>query len=432
VLLPSSVPGPESIARRVLANGIVALARENFTGPSVVVQGYLRAGSVDEPGEKAGLAAFTADCLERGTENRTFAQISEEIEAVGASLHLWGGLHTTGFTAKCLAEDLDLVLGILADVLLHPTFPAQEVEKVRGEILTDLEERDNDTRRVAYQEFRALAYPPGHPYGRSSEGYKETVQAIGRDDLVAFHRDCYRPQGTLIAMVGAVKAEEALSRLETGFEFRVPSLEVEQTGFEFRVPSFEVERINQTRRKVRPMAGKTQTDIVLGFPALSRTDPQYQAANLADLILGGFGLMGRLGKNVRDEQGLAYYAFSRLEAGLGPGPWLAAAGVNPRNVERAISGILDELRRLRERPVEADELADSKAYLTGSMPLRLETNEGVARAILDMELYGLGLDYLQRYPGLVEAVTVEEVQAVAQAYLDPDRYALAIAGPYGE
>ena len=141
--------------------------------------------------------------------------------------------------------------------------------------------------------------------------------------------------------------------------------------------------------------------------------------------------MGRLGENVRDEQGLAYYAFSRMEAGLGPGPWMAVAGVNPQNVEQAVESILVELRRLRDTPVESDELDDVKAYLTGSLPILLETNEGVARSLLDMELYDLGLDYLQRYPGLIEAITAQEVQEAARTYLNPEAYALAIAGPAG-
>jgi zinc protease len=152
-------------------------------------------------------------------------------------------------------------------------------------------------------------------------------------------------------------------------------------------------------------------------------------ARLTNTILGVFGMMGRLGDNVRDRQGLAYYVYSRLEAGPGAGPWLAVAGVDPDHVERAVDGILEEVRRLRDEPLPADELADSQAFLTGSLPLQLETKEGIAGILLDMERYGLGLDYLQHYGGLVEAVTVEDVQEMACRYLDPEIYALAIAGP---
>jgi zinc protease len=418
--------GPDSIARRIFANGLVALARENHSSPAVVISGLIRAGSVHEPAELAGLAAFTAECLTRGTERRTFAQINEEVEAVGASLGTGSGLNTSTFGAKCLADDLGLVLDVLADVLRHPTFPAEEVEKVRGEILTGLEERDNDTGSVADRVFRELAYPAGHPYGRPPEGDPPTVAAIMRDDLARFYAERYGPQGGIVVVVGAVKADEALDRLEEalGDWTGGPS-----AGNRDRLPLPPVTLPTEVRRRVVDMPGKSQADIVLGLPGPRRADPDYLDAALANLILGGFGMMGRLGKNVRDEQGLAYYVYSRMEGGLGPGPWVAVAGVNPRNVEAALAGILREIERLRGTPVDDQERDDAISYLIGSLPLHLETNEGMAQAILEMELFELGLDYLQRFPGLVRAITAGQVQAAALKYLNPAAYALAIAGP---
>ena len=140
-------------------------------------------------------------------------------------------------------------------------------------------------------------------------------------------------------------------------------------------------------------------------------------------------MMGRLGDNVREKQGLAYYSYSRVEGGPGPGAWRVIAGVNPANVEQAVASIRDEIKRMCEEPVGEDELADNRAFITGSLPLRIETNEGVARYLLDMERYDLGLDYLQRYDELINAVTLDQIQAVAQRWLDSDAYALAIAGP---
>jgi zinc protease len=167
----------------------------------------------------------------------------------------------------------------------------------------------------------------------------------------------------------------------------------------------------------------------MGWPGLARRDPDYMAAHLANTVLGVFGMMGRLGESIREEQGLAYYCYSQLQAGLGQGPWAAVAGVDPVHVEQAVDSVCREVARLRDEPVPADELADSQSYLAGSMPLHLETNEGVANALLDMERYDLGFDYLQRYAGLVGAVTVDDVRRAAQKYLDPERYALAVAGP---
>jgi zinc protease len=183
------------------------------------------------------------------------------------------------------------------------------------------------------------------------------------------------------------------------------------------------------RREVVTIPGKTQSDIILGVPGPPRTDPDYLDAYLCNTILGVFGMMGRLGDSVREEQGLAYYSYSRISGGSGPGPWMIVAGVNPVNVEQAVDSIRAEIRRIRQEMVPVDELRDSQTFLVGSLPLRLEANEGVAFAALDMERYGLGLDYLQRYGDLIRAITPERVQAAAQLWLDPDAFNLAVAGP---
>jgi len=417
-----SIPGPQDIVRRELNNGIVILVRENHSSPSVVTSGYLPVGAYDERPEQAGLAALTASALMRGTANRTFERIYEELESVGASAGVGGGTYTTGFGSKSLVEDLPLVLDVLADVLCHPVFPYGEVEKLRGEILTGLEERAHDTQRMASLTFHELAYPQEHPYARSLVGYTETVNGLSRDDLAGFYAGGYGPQGMVIVVVGAVETAAALAQSEAAFG------DWEGRKYE-RIPLPEVPRIIEMRERVVPIPGKTQSDIVLGYPGPSRTAPDFLDALVANTILGIFGLMGRLGENVRDEQGLAYYSLSRVDGGPGPGPWRVIAGVNPVNVERAIASIRAEIRRLCEEPVGEEELDDNKAFITGSLPLRLETDEGVARAILNMERYSLGLDYLQRYAGLIGELTSERVQAVAQRWLDPDAYALAIAGP---
>ena len=417
-----SIPGPEDITRHELGNGVVVLVRENHSNPSVVMSGYLPVGAYDERPEQAGLAAFTASTLMRGTANRTFEQSYEELESVGASVGIGGGTHTTGFGTKSLVEDLPLVLDILADVLRHPTFPHDGIEKRRGEILTDLEERSHDTQRMASLTFYELAYPREHPYARSLTGYTETVSALSRDDLATFYAGGYGPQGMVIVIVGAVETAGALAQVETAFG------DWEGHAYE-RSPLPEVPGIAEVRERIIPIPGKTQSDIILGYPGPPRTAPEFLDAVVCNTILGVFGLMGRLGDNVRDRQGLAYYSYSRVSGGPGPGPWRVIAGVNPANIDPAIASIRAEIRRICEEPVDDKELADNKAFITGSLPLRLETNGGVARSILDMERYDLGLDYLQRYTDLIGAISAEQVQAVAQQWLDPDAYALGIAGP---
>lgn len=417
-----SLPSSESIARVELPNGIVVLGYETRGSPAQVIAGYLWAGAMDEPAEKAGLAYLTAALLTHGTRKRTFGQINEELESVGAQLGFGSAVHHVSFGGKSLAEDLDTLLDILADCLQEPAFPEEEVTRVKGQVLTDLQRRAHDTRRMARLTFDALLYPD-HPYGRSVKGYEETVSPLARQDLVDYYRAHYAPQGMVIASVGALPVEEVVRKVEASLGgWQAP----EATPNRAIPPAVG---LDGPRRQIVAVEGKTQADVVLGWPGLARTDPDYMKVHLANTILGTFGMMGRLGDSVRDTQGLAYYVYSRSEAGLGAGPWLATAGVNPANVERAIDGILAEVNRLRDEAVPGDELADSQAYLTGIMPLALETNEGVANQLLTMERYDLGLDYLLHYAGLVNAVTVEDVREMAHKYLDPETYVLAVAGP---
>jgi zinc protease len=417
-----SVPGPNDITRHALPNGIVLLLRENQASPSAVVTGLLKVGAYDESPEQAGLAGFAADALMRGTENRSFDQIYEQLESVGASLGISGGTHTTGFGGKSLSEDLPLMLDVLSDFLRHPSFPPEEMEKLRGEILADLSERAHDTRRMANLTFYELAYPKDHPYAVSTSGYPETIAAIERDDLVEFYEGGYGPQGMILVVVGAVETEDVVAQVEAAFG--------DWDGQTYaRQPLPEVTPITDVRRRGVSIPDKTQSDIVLGYPGPARTHPDYLDARMCNTILGVFGLMGRLGERVRDEQGLAYSSYSHLSGGPGPGPWRVVAGVNPVNVDRAVESIRAEIRRICEEPVSEEELSDSQAYLTGSMPLHLETNSGVASTVLSMERYELGLDYLQRYEGLISEITPGRVQAVAQCWLDADAYALAVAGP---
>jgi zinc protease len=225
-----------------------------------------------------------------------------------------------------------------------------------------------------------------------------------------------------VTLVGAVRPGEAIDALEA-------AMGSWEGAHHAQVLPPPVGAIESTRSVCTPVPGKTQSALVLGWPGMARSDPDYLKAYVANCVLGQFGMMGRIGQNVRDARGLAYWAYTSLDAGLGPGPWLAAAGVAPENVDTAIEAILSEMRRLRDEPVNAAELADNKAYIVDSLPLRLEGNEGIAAQIANMELFGLGLDYLQRFPALIEALTAQDLQSVARRILDPERYVLSVAGP---
>lgn len=417
------IPGPDDVLRRVLPNGIVVLARENFAAQSVVISGSLPAGALFEAPQQAGLASFTASTLLYGTHNRDFETLHETLESLGADLDFDAGVHACAFGGKSLAEDLPTLLDLLGDALRFPTFPSDHVERYRGQLLTGLQIRMHDTRYRAGQAFRALAYPAGHPYARSADGTLDTVPDLTRDMLAAFHAHHFGPRGLIIAIVGAVPAEEAIETVEKALGDWTNPAQPEEP------PLPPVTPLEGVRREDVAVPGKTQSDIVLGVPGPSRRDPDFHAARLVNSVLGLFGMMGRLGETVREEQGLAYYSYSVVEGESGPGPWRVSAGVNPANVERAVESIVHEVERIASEPVSAEDLADNQSNFTGQLPLQLENNEGVATAILRMERFELGLDYLRTYAGMINALTVEDLLRAAETYWKPGAYALAVAGP---
>jgi zinc protease len=418
----NSLPGPEDIHRVVLPNGITILARSNFNSPSINVNGYVPAGAIFENDEKLGLADFVASSLMRGTQSRTFDAIYNELESVGASMGFDSGVHNTTFGGRALAEDLPLLLKLLSESLQSPVFPADEIEKLRSQLLTGLAIRSQDTSDMAALIFDRTLYA-GHPYGRPSDGYVETVRSITRDDIQDFHRQHFGPKGMVLAIVGAIepkRAVEEVSRALGGWQV---------TG-QKEVPVLPaLKPIEETIKQHHTIAGKSQSDVVVGTIGPRRRDPEYMAASLGNSVLGQFGMMGRIGDVVREKSGLAYYAYSSLSAGIGPGAWEVNAGVNPKNLQKAIGLIEKELRRFVKSGVTKDELADSQANYVGRLPLSLESNSGVAGALINIERYDLGMDYYQRYEGLVREVTRSDVVEAARKYIDPDRLVIATAGP---
>jgi zinc protease len=412
----------ETATRHVLPNGMVALIQRNPSSPTVSVRGDVRVGAANEPAERSGLAVFTGAALIRGTARRTFQQIVAETEALGATVNAGGGMHSSGFGGRALSEDLSLILGILADMLRSPTFPAHEIERLRGQFLMSLRESEQETRTQASRAARTLLFPPEHPYSRLTSGRIETVQAITRDDMVAFHQ-MYHPAVTTIAIVGDVDPPAVIEEIERVFGTWELSAAPPRQHLLAAPPLAGIARRDIT------LPGKVQSDVIWGVHGLSRTDPDYYIASVANMILGRIGLGGRLGDNVRERQGLAYSCGSSLDADLGAGPWAALAGVNPANVERAIDAIVHEIAQFCADGPTDEELNDARDFMTGSLALGLETNDGIASTLLGIERYGLGLDYIVRYPGLIRAIGAEQIVEVSRKYLSTENYIVVVAGP---
>jgi zinc protease len=387
------------------------------------VTGYLPAGAIFEADDKLGLAGFTALALMRGTEQHSFQQIYDSLESNGASLGLDGGTHSIGFYGQALSEDLDLLVGNLAEAIRQPIFPADQVERLRDQLLTGLAIRAQDTSEMASLAFDELVYA-GHPYSRPEDGYVETVRSITRQDLIQFRQKHFGPRGMVISIVGGVDTERALdSVIHFLGDWESPDQPVQP-------PLPPVKPITQiTSRRVQ-IQGKSEADIVMGIAGPPRNSPDFLNASLGNNILGQFGMYGRIGESVREKSGMAYHASSSLTGGIGPGPWLFIAGVDPKNIDKVIELLRLEIARFTNELVTAEELGDSQANYIGRLPLSLESNGGVASALLNLERYQLGLDYYIRYPDLVRAITPETILETARKYLHADRLAIATAGTF--
>jgi zinc protease len=414
-------PNPNDVTRVAFSNGLTVLVRENRAAPVAVLQGSLAAGALHETPEQAGLASFVGSMLSRGSRRYDFDAFNAAVENVGGNLTFGVDSHSTDFGITCLSEDFSQLLDVLADALRRPTFPEGHVELLRQQRLIDLQERDEDTNSVANLHFYEMLYGRDHAYGRATSGYKESVAAIRHDDLLQFHDSYYTPDHGVVVVSGDVDTQAVLDLLGS----KLGDWHGPQAQREIPAPPLHA----TPQQAAIAMADKVQADIVLGVPGVARSHPDYYALRVANCILGQFGMMGRLGARVREEQGLAYYAYSSLVVELAGGVWVAGAGVNPANVAAAVTSVQEEFARMGAEPVPAEELDDSQAYLTGVVPLTLETNDGVANTLLSMEWFGLGLDYLLRYQDLIYGVTAADVQRVCAEYLRPERLVTVVAGP---
>jgi len=419
----ASIPNSSNIIRAELENGVTLLVYANPAVQSVNLMGSLHAGSIYEGPGQSGLASLAAGALMTGTRSRDFDAIHGALEDVGADLGFRGHVHKAGLSGKALAEDLSLLLDAASDALRNPVFPGDHVDRLRGERLTWLQYSSFDTRYRAAKAMREALYPDTHPYHYGTYGDEESIAGITVDDLKRFHATHFGPQGMILVIVGAVEAVEAIGLATEAFG---------DWGNPAQPAVCQATEPAACASDLRPtvfVPGKTQSDISMGIIGPARKAKDYLAAQLANSILGEFGMMGRIGKSVREEKGLAYYAYSRVGGGHGPDPWTISAGVNPDNIELAIASIMEEIERLSTEAVTDEDLADNQSYFTGRMPLRLESNEGIASHIHSMESFDLGLDYLANYQDMIYSITKDDLLRAAQNYLRPEGMVVAVAGP---
>jgi zinc protease len=424
----SSQPGGAGLAARIvreeLETGAVLLLVENLTTPTVALRGSLRAGSHFEPKEKPGLARLTAEMLKRGTRRRAKLELAGALERVGADVDFDADIFAVQIKARALAADFPALAATLAEMLREPSFPAEELEKLKQQTIAAVREKQLDTGWRAYERLTQTLFDEQNPfYTHAGERLVESIASITVEDVRDFYEKLYGGRTLILSVAGGVEAGAAVRVLREAFEgFGGPEhAEVEVT---------DPEPPASARREVVLVRDKANVDVLLGTAAPLRRDASdYYAAMLANRALGESTLSSRLGLRVRDAEGLTYGIASRFRSpSLAAGPWYIAVSVNPGNVERAIESALGVLGEYVEHGIRPEELEDEKSSAAGSFKVSLSTNAGLATALWNAEFYRLGLDYVERYPELVRAVTVEEVNAAIRKYFRPERLTVVVAG----
>ncbi|MEJ2744178.1 MAG: pitrilysin family protein [bacterium] len=412
--------------RKTLPNGMTLIVRENHSSPSVVAYVDVTAGSSYDPAGAAGVSNFTANMLDRGSAGMSGALIADTLDSSGTELQIACNRDRAAIVARMLSEKLPLVMEVLAQMIEEPIFPESEVDKLKLQIVTALEEASHDTRQVAIDKVYERIYPSGHPYRHKVEGTLKSIHALSRDDVVRFYASHYGPRAVTIVLSGDVSVKEAedltrkfFGKWKTGPQVKKltvlpPPLPLETNWNKVKIPD------------------KTQVDIAVGLRGIARDNPDYYALHLMNTILGRFGMGGRLGRTIREQQGLAYYVTSAFIPYRYVGPFIVKAGVNPKNVDKAVKAIREGVLAMRDDGVTSKELKESKDFIIKSLPRRLETNFAVASALADIQFYNLGLDYFERYPDLINAVSVKDVLRVAREYLYPNNLSIILAGPVSQ
>jgi len=404
------------VQRTVLPNHLVLLASEDHSLPFVTLQLLIDSGSWRDPQGEEGLAYLAARGLLLGTSKRTVNQVNEELDFMGASLNSSSGRDYATLTLRVLKKDLDKGLDLFMEVLTQPVFPEEEVKRELEKTLAAIQSGEDQPEEVAEKAFLKTLFL-GSPYGHPVEGTRESVPRLTREGIVRFYRSYYHPNNAILTVVGDMTDEELKGKLISRLE-RWPVGEIPKLPF---ISKFEKEQ--KTVKINRPI---TQANILLGHAGVSRGSPDFYAITVMNYILGGGGFVSRLMGEIRNKRGLAYSVGSFFDPGKYPGSFQIVLQTKNPSARDAISLSIQQMERIKKELVSEKELEGAKKYLIGSFPMRLDTQGKLANFLTQVEYYGLGLDYPERYPSLIRSITREEVRRVAKKYLHPKKYVLVI------
>ncbi len=410
-------PLPEEIT---LSNGLKILLLKDSSAPTVNLSGHIDAGSAYDSAEKAGIALLTSDNLMNGTTNQDALTLAKSMEDRGSSLGFTVNREGVNVGGNALAKDLPQLVSTLADVLQNASFPGDQLELSRQRELTSLKTQLDNPQVLARRTFQQAIYPANHPFHAFPT--EDSLKQVTQSDIMQFYKTHYRPDATLLALVGDFDVTEARSLFEKTLGTW------KDIGDRPKLNVSAISLPASTARLNSVMPGKAEAVTMLGYGGISRQDPRFYAALVMNQILGGDTLASRLGTEVRDRQGLTYGIYSYFQSGIYPGPFLVFMQTSPEDANKAIDSTVALLRQFQEGITPA-ELDAAKRSLTSSYPVDLSNPSSLVSEIVSNATYGLNRDEIQKFPQQIEAVTITQVQQSIRDLIHPDQLVIVTAGP---
>jgi zinc protease len=403
-----------------LPNGLHLIVLEDRRLPQISFQIIIPgAGGFYDPPTQIGLAQYTAQMMREGTKTRSTTQMAQELETIAATVGASSGLSslTATISGSSLTEHFDKVFDIGTDVLLNPTFPAEEWDRARTRAKTGLQQQRTSPNFLAGEVLNRVLYGP-HPAGRLTTT-PQMLDAISRDAMVEFHRTRYAPDYAAVAFAGDITLAEARRKVEARLggwkKAGIPRPLVEDP------PAPGAQKVYLVSRPA-----SVQTTLMVSTPSMTRLDPDFAALTVANRVLGG--VMGRLFRHLREEKGYTYGIGSNFTALKYRGDWTASTSVRTEVTEAALNDLLAEIAEMRDKPVPLNEFNDCKRSIVASFALSLESPGAILNNYIQSWTYGLPADYWDTYPARISAVTLEQAQAAAKKYWDPSRLQIVAVG----
>jgi zinc protease len=433
------------IKSATLENGFALSANESKNVDSVNFSGSIRAGSIYDEEGKFGTAEIVSRLLTRGTKSDPSASaVSKKIEELGATLQFTNEDERVRFTAKCHSSVVRELLKIMSECMMAPSFTQYQIEFTKAEIISDIEAEQDETRTRAYRLLMPLIYGEKSPLGRNPMGDTSHIRAVSSEDIAEFYNKYYLPSRTLLVATGNFDFSDLASQVDLRFgkwenksnSRSSSSSSASRNELESAISS-DLSASYNTRKtakdaklKIDPMNYKSQVDIAMGMLAVSRKSDYYYPLSLGNLLLGQIGLYGRLGKNVREDKGVAYYSFSSLVAKTISGYIAVYAGVNPKNVSRAIEGIAEEISRIQFQEIGEEELTRGKRNALGSLAISLDTSSERVGIIHEIEYYHLGgSKYFEKHEKRINSVTSDQILTAFAEFANPSKISMSVVGP---